>query len=529
MIGRSGVSSAYFMTSGGGMMKEKHRAAVKDAWGEFGRNRVSYQSWEPIFHRLGLKPRRFFHESGAIYVCSSEGWFRLSLAKYNKDELTWLRQVLEYWEERSFKNWAVPWRKTIIWEESDCCYLIQPWLISRDCFNRDDPAAIERVAEILADLYRCGKEYRDNRGLAGMRDRWSAVQHQWNMELQELQGLDEGRFHEKVRKEFMGIRKDAETALEESLKIWETGMSSLSEHHHLGVLGHGQFLARNIVWRETDYYLLNWEHISFQPKVVDLTSLIIDSSQWEAEWILFLISRYSKLQPLWPEEYQALKAMLHYPGKVLDLLRKELPEELGHKLIKEVEKELRRKGRCLEKVWQELSAEKTRWSWGKEYPSAKLRKSGKISMVLSPVETWGDSIYNPDNSLIQVKHEHKLPSDIWQRLVNGEQDRVLGGREGGIMEAAAQHVVNDFEIDAAVDHEPPEVWGDPFHGAEMDKLPNSESGKADVVKAAAPGPKKEQPETSVSIQPETEVDPVSSKEVLNWQQFPPPCKRGKNH
>jgi hypothetical protein len=511
------------------MMKEKQRTAFKDVWGEFGRNRTSYQSWEAIFHRLGLKPHRFFHESDAIFVCSAEGWFRLSLVKYNKEELTWLRRVLEYLEERSFNNWAVSWRKTIIWEESDCCYLIQPWLISRDCFNRDDPAAIERVAEILADLYRCGKECRDNRGLAGMRDRWSTVQHQWSMELKELQELDEGRYHEKIRKEFLGIRKNAETELAESLKIWETGMSSLFEHHnHLGVLGHGQFLARNIIWRETDYYLLNWEHISFQPKLVDLTSLIIDSSHWEPEWILFLINRYSKLQPLWPEEYQALKAMLHYPQKVLELLRRELPEEMGHKLIKEVEKELRRKGRCLEKVWQELSAEKTRWSWGKEYPTTKLRESGKISMVLSPVETWGDSVSNPDNSLIQVKHEHKLPSDIWQRLVNGERDRVLGGREGGIMEAAAQHVTNDFDIGEATEHEPTEGRGDLFRGAEMDQSANPESGRGEM-KSGESGPGKEQPETNVPIQPETEANPVPAMAVLNWQQFPQPCKRGKNH
>jgi exonuclease VII small subunit len=511
------------------MMKERHRAAVKDAWGEFGRNRVGYQNWEPIFHRLGLKPRRFFHESDAIYVCSAEGWFRLSLVKYNKEELTWLRRVLEYLEERSFNNWAVSWRKTIIWEESDCCYLIQPWLISRDCFNRDDPAALGRIAEILADLYRCGKEYRDNRGLAGMRDRWSTVQQQWNMELKELQGLDEGRFHEKIRKEFLGIRKSAETALEESLKIWETGMSSLFEHHnHLGVLGHGQFLTRNIVWRKTDYYLLNWEHISFQPKIVDLTSLIIDSSQWEPEWILFLINRYSKLQPLWPEEYQALKAMLHYPKKVLELLRSELPEEVGHKLIKEAEKELRRKGRCLEKVWQELSAEKTRWSWGREYPATKLRESGKISMVLSPVATWGDSLSNPDNSLIQVKHDHKLPSDIWKRLVNGEEDRVLGGREGGIMEAAAQHFANDFDGDEEADRKPPEGRVDIFPGAEMDQSLNPELEKVGV-KVLGPGLEKANPETNVSTQPETIVNPVPEKDVLNWRQFPQPCKRGKNH
>jgi hypothetical protein len=511
------------------MMKEKYRQAEKEVWGKFGRNRIDYQSWEPIFLRLGLKPHRFFRESEAIYVCSTEGWFRVSLVKYNKEELTWLRRILEYLEERSFNNWAVSWRKTIIWEESDHCYLIQPWLFSKDYFNRDDPAAIERIAEILADLYRCGKEYRENKGLTVMRDRWSTLQHQWNRELTELQGLDESRFHDKIRKEFLGIRKEAEAALAESLKIWETGMNSLFEHHHhLGVLGHGEFLSRNIIWSGADYYLLNWEHISFQPKVVDLASLIIDISEWEPEWILYLIRCYSKLQSLWPEEYQALKAMLHYPRKVLKLFKSELPDELSHKEVKEAEKELRRKGRCLEKVWQELGAEKTRWSWGREYPASKLRESGKMSMVLSPVETWGDAVVNPDNSLIYVKNEQKLPSDIWQRLVNGERDQVLGGKEGGIMEAAAKDSANDFEVVEELNRKLPEENIEIFLGNGLDSspTPDLEVKELRVVNREA---ENRQSGTDAAIQHQIDVKPVTEEKVLNWGGFPPPFKRGKKH
>jgi hypothetical protein len=507
-------------------MGEKGRADSLNF--QFEQERNTFQKWVSVFQQLGLKPRRFINGADAIYVCTAEGWFRLGLVKYQKEELNWLHSILGYLEERSFNNWAVTWRKTIIWEENNACYLIQPWLLASERFQLSDPAALERLAEILADLYRCGKDYRENRGIKIFRDRWSAIETSWKAELEMVQSLKEEQFHEKIRKEVSGLRKTAETLLSECINNWELGIKALFEHHfQLGVLGHGELLAKYVVWRGHDYYLLNWEHLSFQPKIMDLAALINDLSFWEPEWIIYFINQYSKLQPLWPEEYHGLKAMLQYPKQLLNLLQAEQLKELDHKLIKEVEKDLKRKGRCLDKVWRELGSEKTNWAWQKEFDLPRHRQPGKISLALSPIETWGGLTNEPSDSLIHVTAEQKLPSDIWQRLVNSEQDRVLGGQNGGIMEAAA---------DTAGEPDYLEIVEKPPHNPTDTDDRMDEIGKI-TLQAAAGGSisadnRQEMTSgsndaTGTGISPAVLPQAQSEKVVLNWTNFPKPLKRGK--
>jgi hypothetical protein len=493
----------------------------------FERERSVFQKWVPIFQHLGLKPRRFVNAADAIYVCTAEGWFRLGLVKYQREEIDWLRRILGYLEERSFNNWAVTWRKTIIWEENNSCYLIQPWYLTTERFQPGDPAALDRLAEILADLYRCGKDYRENRGIEVCRDHWSTIGKKWKTELEMVRSLKEEQCHEKIRKEIGGLRKTADTLLNDCIANWELGIKALFEHHfQLGVLGHGELLAKYVVWRGHDYFLLNWEHLSFQPKIVDMAAFISDLAFWEPEWIIYFISQYAKLQPLWPEEYLGLKAMLQYPDPLLRLLQGEQLKGLDHKLIKEVEKDLKRKGRCLDKVWRELGSEKSNWAWQKGFDLPRRRSSGKMSLALSPVETWGGLNNEAGDSLIHVNVEQKLPSDIWQRLVNSEQDRVVGGGDGGIMEAAAnlgeertefleivekplrQPVDHDESSEVAKQIIPPPTQEPAANAAERQAVPSETDHKM--------------PTNPVTLPPVQEEKPM-----LNWSGFPKPLKRGK--
>jgi hypothetical protein len=505
-------------------MGEKSRSGGVDF--RFERERSIFQKWVPLFQHLGLKPRRFVNGTDAIYVCTAEGWFRLGLVKYQREELNWLRRILGYLEERSFNNWAVTWRKTFIWEENKSCYLIQPWFLTSEPFQPGDPAALERLAEILADLYRCGKDYRENRGIEVFRDRWSAIATNWKMELEMVQSLKEDQYHEKIRKELSGLRKTAEILLDESISNWELGINALFEHHfHQGVLGHGQLLAKYVVWRGSDYFLLNWEHLSFQPKIMDLAFFINDLAFWEPEWIIYFISQYAKLQPLWPEEYQGLKAMLQYPGRLLRLLAAEQLKDLDHKLVKEVEKDLKRKGRCLDKVWRELSSEKSNWAWRKDFELPRQRSSGKMSLALSPVESWGGLNSEAGDSLIHVNVEQKLPSDIWKRLIKSEQDRVVGGGDGGIMEAAANSVDGEtgfLEIAEKPPQQPVDADGGLGPAAETTEHPSCPLEASDANRQVTPS------KANGEVVPEPmALPPNPPEETLLWSNFPKPLKRGK--
>lgn len=497
-------------------MKEK-KSYHEKFFKEFDSTEADFEKWDSLFFRLGLKPRRYGKDAEAVYICTVEGWFRLSKVKYEKEELNWVRNILQYLEERSFNNWAEPWQKTIIWEEKDFCYLIQPWDFSKEYFFPGDPGSIKRIAEILADLYRCGKDYRENKGIEINRDRWSAVNRKWDSDLKKLESLKEESFHEKIRKEIHELKKDALNMLNECSNTWKTEINDLFDHHAVsGVIGHGKLLAKYIIWRDHDYYLLNWEDLSFQPKIADLASLINDVGLWEPEWIIRFVGEYSKIQSFWPEEYNALKALLLYPERIISLLGEE-PETVEYKQIKEVMKEMKHKEHCLGKVWRELGATK-RWNRSKNFSENQSDDNGKISLVLSPIETWGGFNGNQFNSLIQLRNEQKLPNEIFERLINQTQDRVFGGgREGNIMAGAANVADPVMEI---VEEKPKSA------GEEVELSPNAP--KISKAQSSATGIITQNPPLVSSKDTETTVSPDSLKQagpVISWRGFPKSIKR----
>lgn len=443
---------------------------------EFESARVNYAKWAPIFQRLGLKPHRFFYRRDAIFVCTVEGWFRLSLVKYEKQELKWVRSILEYLEERSFNNWAMPWQKTIIWEENSHCYLIQPWLLTNDCFKANDPASVARIAEILGDFYRLGKDYRENKGIEIIRDCWSTIETRWGIELEKIDRVPGELGHEKINKEFGELKKETVRILSEALAGWKSsGINALFEHHRrTGVLGHGNLCVENIIWCGNDYYLLNWEHLAFQPKIADLASLISNVAFWDSDWIIFLINEYSKVQPFWAEEYSALMALLRYPAAAILLLTEVETEDLDRKAIKEEVKQMAKKERCLAKVWKELGS-KNRWVWGKtDYPTNEDMR--RISMVLSPIESWGDFSGQVD-SLIKIDNDQKLPSDVIERLTLNNQKGVVSGKEGNVLEGAAPRIEDFTEI---TEQQPPQIVEKVAEDAVRENL--IEATNADIAK-----------------------------------------------
>ncbi|HPT87462.1 MAG TPA: phosphotransferase [Bacillota bacterium] len=484
---------------------------------------AEYKNWFPIFNRLGLKPRRYFKDDQGVYVATAEGWFRLSMVPYEKGELQWIRSILLYLEERSFANWAVSWQKTIIWEENDSCFLIQPWEFTGESFSPGDPAAIGRVAEILAELYRCGKDYRENKGIEIYRDRWSTIEHEWEGEMKRIQELPEDLFHEKVRKEIHGCKKEIGDLLTDCLAIWKSGINNLFDHHlRSGVIGHGNLTAAKIIWKDKDFYLLDWEHLSFQPKIADLAALINDVGIWEPEWIVYLINEYSRLQPFWPEEYEALKAMLQYPKRIVQLLREENAETLEYKEIKEARKELKRKERCLAKVWRDLGTEK-RWAKSRVSSDKISDDRGKISMVLSPMETWGGFTARQFDSLIHVKSEQRLPKDVLERLTNISEDRVFGGRDGNIMEGASgveqlglSAELGGFEIIENV--QPPTEETVELDEAQAEELTEAKEKDSPVEKVDnSPAEDLEKNEPAPVLKPQNQL--------LSWSKFPTPIKK----
>jgi hypothetical protein len=514
----------------------KHQRVIQESNNEVaGFQTDEFQKSLPIFQRLGLKPRRYYRDHEAAYVSTTEGWFRLSFKKYNKQELKWLRRILEYLSERSFHNWAVPWQKTIIWEENTYCYLIQPWILTREYFQAGDPASVSRIAEIIADLYSCGKDYSENRGIEIVRDRWQTIDLEWESTLHALDQFKNDFEHEKLRKEVEELRKDAITALNDSLNSWKkSGLSSLLEHHQRsGVLGHGNLVVKNIIWGGNDYYLLNWEGLAFQPRIVDIASLINDVAWWEPDWILFLLNEYSKIQPFWPEEHAALFALLKYPQKIIELLNGDVTEEsLDHKNLKEVAKELARKERCLLKAWKELGTQK-RWVWGRQTEMSSVNQ-GKISMVLSPVESWGDFAGQVD-SLIQVKHDQKLPKDVMERLTYNDPDRVVAGRDGNILESAAKGATgyNENNFIEIVEPQLKIPTENEQSEQEQEHEQQLEPERVDEVKVLVP----EQVENAKVVVTEPVIAekniPTQSKaketapQVIQWAKFPKPMGENK--
>ena len=439
----SGLFEKYMFNSNGGATLKSIQFSKDSPVTQFESARIELQKWAPFLQRTGLKPRRFWKGSEAVYIATSEGWYRLGLKKFSKQELNWVHHVLEYLEERSFKNWAVPWQNTIIWEENNSCYLAQPWFVEGERFNSFEPVSVLRIAELMADFYNCGKDYVQSLGIEVARDRWN-IEVKWEAELRTLDTLKVDDFPEKIRSDINELRKKLATLLNESLNRWRnSGMNSLFDNQrNIGILGHGSFLLQNVIWIKNDYYLLNWENIAFQPRIFDLVTFILDASNWEAEWILFLIREYSRIQAFWPEEFQGLQALLNYPQGIMEIFGKIQTEELERKSMKEVVRELARKDRCLGKIWRELGNDK-RWA-GSYYKNNTQYGINKLSMSVAPVETWG-GFNELNHSIIKVKDESKLPTDVMERLSFLESNRIIGGRDANVIEGST---LSESEIKA---------------------------------------------------------------------------------
>lgn len=472
----------------------KYERSDKDkVKGDFSNIRVELQKWAALFQRTGLKPRRLFMDKEAVYIGTSAGWFRLGFRKYSRQELQWIHRMLEHLEERSFRNWAAPWSKTVIfWGDNNDGYLIQPWVMTGEYFQVADPGSIQRVAEIMADFYRSGKDYGATTGIEIARDHWSNIEIQWESDLQNLDNLNVDDLPEKARGDVNELRKNICTLLKESLTGWRSsGMRSLLEHQRrTGILGHGRLLARHIIWVENDYYLLNWESLAFQPRILDLAVLIMDVAYWDPEWILYLINEFSRVQPFWPEEYNALQAVLRYPKDAIAILEKTAAGEMDRKSVKEASKELVRRERCLGKVWRELGTEK-RWAGSFSDNSSQFNLN-KLSMVLTPLETWGD-FQTATNSVISVKNDARLPAEVIERLSDfDDRDRIVGGKGGDILKGSAAPVAE--QADERSETEVP-----PVAVPEPDELPNP---------------------TPIPVENPTQITTKEPETVIRWAGFP---------
>jgi hypothetical protein len=217
---------------------------------------------------------------------------------------------------------------------------------------------------------------------------------------------------------------------------------------------------------------------------------------------------------LWPEEYAALSALLRYPGDVLVLLEEANQEDFDKKRIKEVAKDLQRKERILQKLGRELGTNK-QWLWGKN--DLNPVDPGRLSMGLSPVETWGH-FSGLGDSLIHPNSEYRVPPELLERLNYHEPDRVMRGREDTILHAAAQNEPEYLEID----EHPPQILPNELETVlaidedkELDPTTEmTESSRVEPNKEAPIGPKepKETPAANTGCEADQSPDDMKMSE-----------------
>ncbi len=352
----------------------------------FRNNKQHYVKLESFLLQFNLKVCRFYEAKDACYFYTNQGWFRFSLISYEKQELLWLKSILEYLEAASFDNWATAWQKSIILEEMRTAYFIQPWFFPEEPFSVSDPASLARAAEIIANFHATSKGFLMECALELKRDRWNDFEKNLDEKLQLINDLELKVYSEKHQKSILEFKNLLLELLKGIKKEWQSlEMNAFLENQlNSGMLTHGAFRPAHLVLQQNNYYLLNWEAIAFRPRVADLADFIGQVNWWEPEWLLFFLGEYFKRQPLCPEEYKAFHILLRFPWEVFAFLEKLLPDKLERKHVKELLKMLSRKNHCLEQMVQEFDAQK-RWLWGKVNTPV-IPKNGT---ELTSVESWG--------------------------------------------------------------------------------------------------------------------------------------------
>ena len=285
-----------------------------------------YNREEEILEQYELEIRSTVKGRGALGCDTDQGTMLLKEFRGSKERAAFLYDILGFLAENGFAAETIVVAKdgeVLVKDEPDnTCYLLKNWYLGRECDvrSRDDiMVAIKRLAQFhsLAKSYR--KEIPDF--LKADQDSLLTEYERHNRELNKVKNYIRNK-NKKNRFEllFMNVY---ESYREQANEVTER-LKQQALHLQTGVaeqmrgLCHGDYNQHNVLLSQGEWVILNFEQMTYDIMVQDLANFvrkILEKYNWNTGLGIEMITEYTNVRKLLPEESEQLYLRLAYPKK----------------------------------------------------------------------------------------------------------------------------------------------------------------------------------------------------------------------
>lgn len=285
-----------------------------------------YNREEEILEQYELEIRSTVKGRGALGCDTDQGTMLLKEFRGSKERAAFLYDILGFLAENGFAAETIVVAKdgeVLAKDEPDnTCYLLKNWYLGRECDvrSRDDiMVAIKRLAQFhsLAKSYR--KEIPDF--LKADQDSLLTEYERHNRELNKVKNYIRNK-NKKNRFEllFMNVY---ESYREQANEVTER-LKQQALHLQTGVaeqmrgLCHGDYNQHNVLLSQGEWVILNFEQMTYDIMVQDLANFvrkILEKYNWNTGLGIEMITEYTNVRKLLPEESEQLYLRLAYPKK----------------------------------------------------------------------------------------------------------------------------------------------------------------------------------------------------------------------
>lgn len=200
------------------------------------------------------------------------------------------------------------------------CYTVIPVIEGREC-NFDSRQDVLGAARLLASMHRAARGFMPPAG-SSPKDELGKLPAYFAKRLEEIKKMRKQA--QKTRGRFDGV------FLEYVDYFYQLGESALSRLEHSGYAGlvkraydegslcHHDFTHHNIICREDEMYLVNFDYCCLELKVYDIANFLrrkMRKCDWNREEAGALLREYRKLEHLGAADCETLRVILQFPQK----------------------------------------------------------------------------------------------------------------------------------------------------------------------------------------------------------------------
>ena len=285
-----------------------------------------YNREEEILEQYELEIRSTVKGRGALGCDTDQGTMLLKEFRGSKERAAFLYDILGFLAENGFAAETIVVAKdgeVLVKDEPDnTCYLLKNWYLGRECDvrSRDDiMVAIKR----LAQFHSLAKSYREEIPdfLKADQDSLLTEYERHNRELNKVKNYIRNK-NKKNRFEllFMNVY---ESYREQANEVTER-LKQQALHLQTGVaeqmrgLCHGDYNQHNVLLSQGEWVILNFEQMTYDIMVQDLANFvrkILEKYNWNTGLGIEMITEYTNVRKLLPEESEQLYLRLAYPKK----------------------------------------------------------------------------------------------------------------------------------------------------------------------------------------------------------------------